>query len=497
MARLRVPRPPHGRRVARRPNATATATTSQEGVVPHLLALQRLAGNRAVAGLVVQRTLAGELTSLLNGAVVDESGIASRISSASGKDKSDAAIDEALMKLAKEKLGGVKYAAFLRSLHMQATLSEGQLSGVEPTAEPAADKVQAQVNKVFGDFVRREALGEGFLRERLIVLPTETFLEAASAYYGRDKSAFSGTTGFNKYDKVFVDQGKTTDIGTLVHEATHLFASDTFGETLGNDLNEGCTELWARKTIAAMDLTIPRTKYQGEWYFAHGFSEYVGERVLAKAYFTGDLSELRDTFVRKRMQGGEGQAQAEAHWKALTTKLPTTELAKLFAPNKMLAGKHAATATRIQRINELNTEFYQKDLARLKGILRGGQLPTERQSDNLCGPGYPKFQEVFTGKAQPEGEHDLAAILVDIQERQRLVQTIVGELIDLATLDKPEAGKRALAFLTKANGVVAVETLRTEAAQLAGAKEAHKDLLEQRKAERERRKQEFLAKQHK
>jgi len=92
------------------------------------------------------------------------------------------------------------------------------------------------------------------------VLDKSGFLATAKRYWPtkRDED-FNTVSGFNEGGMVFIDESKTTDIGTLIHESIHLVAPNSFVELLGNDMNEGVTEYFTRQLVTKMRLNIART----------------------------------------------------------------------------------------------------------------------------------------------------------------------------------------------------------------------------------------------
>jgi hypothetical protein len=96
------------------------------------------------------------------------------------------------------------------------------------------------------------------------------------------------------------------DIGTVIHEGMHKYASPTLRDeqikmaaVKGIDhggtsrLDEGVTEYFTR-SVVTVQLKKPRsTYYQGEYLVANALQGKFGEPLLAKAYFDGDFESLK------------------------------------------------------------------------------------------------------------------------------------------------------------------------------------------------------------
>ncbi len=486
------------------PVGPAPSVSRRGGLAGALLDLQRQAGNRAVTQLVaprpvaqpiVQRTLASDLKGLLNTPPVNPSDLASKVALAGDPDRRDAAVDRDLIDLAKAKLGADEFGKLLRSLQVQTALTGSKLSGA-PSTDVAADQVQDELKAKFGKFIRSGAQGAGFLKERVVILSTKDFTDLAVALYpGKSAGDFATVSGFNIHDSVFVDEGKTTDLGTLIHEATHLFAPDDFATTFGTDFNEGATELFARKTMAAMGLTLARTKYQIEFLAVHGFAAYIGEEPLAQAYFAGDIEALHLAFVAKRAVGSTPHA-AEIEWGTFKKARDTDALAREFVAKGMLSGEHAGTTTLLVEINKMQRDVFASDLSAMKKFMPVSQSPTMTQANNMLGDAFVRANEVYTGKkaAQASGDYNVAALKVEIEERQALIQRISATLGAIATLDNKKANALGKTFLASCAAPIAKQVLvdadRNYVLALVAATQADAE----KKRLAEERKQQYLAK---
>lgn len=113
-----------------------------------------------------------------------------------------------------------------------------------------------------------------------------------------DKAAGVQTEGFAWKGTVYVN-GATTLITATAHEMLHLNTGSNFRAKMGETFNEGMTEFFARKAIAAAGVPVPGvTAYPVQVDLARTLAALVGEDVAQQAYF-GDAMELIRMYLRK------------------------------------------------------------------------------------------------------------------------------------------------------------------------------------------------------
>lgn len=90
---------------------------------------------------------------------------------------------------------------------------------------------------------------------------------------------------------------------TVVHERLHQLADPSAEQQLGKGPTEGITEDLAIKEMGAKwDPKLPRS-YSRERALAHNVRELCGDQPVDRAYFQGDVSELRICLDRRLGEG--------------------------------------------------------------------------------------------------------------------------------------------------------------------------------------------------
>ena len=99
-------------------------------------------------------------------------------------------------------------------------------------------------------------------------------------------------------------QERRADDGVVVHEAMHLFSSIAFVDAVGYSVNEGATEVFARRL--ASENAIMRAGFPQQHRLVAKLVAVVGangEKLLAGAYFNNELKPLEDALDRKKGAG--------------------------------------------------------------------------------------------------------------------------------------------------------------------------------------------------
>ena len=205
--------------------------------------------------------------------------------------------------------------------------------------------VAEAIQKAIADEIKGARSGGGVsldaLADRIVPLKTADFLEAAKAYFpGKNHKDFETTTGFNEAGMVFIDVDKSTDVGTLIHEAVHLYAPNNFPDAFGNYLNEGTTEYFARQVITKLGLGLKRSKYEPEFVVASVLTSKVSEGVMKKAFLGGDIDALKGAVMglSEEVESGSG----EKRWKEFLEACEQKDGLQFFLDKaQLMTGEHA------------------------------------------------------------------------------------------------------------------------------------------------------------
>ena len=135
---------------------------------------------------------------------------------------------------------------------------------------------------------------EGFVA----VVDSVNWKIAGENHYGASTwvTKTSGINGFvDSEGRVWINKD-AGDIGTMIHEGVHKYSVDELIDE-SQPLNEGVTEYFTRKVIRAAGIIAMRTSYGRNFITTTKLVSLVGEGVLAKAYFDGDVDGLETAFV--------------------------------------------------------------------------------------------------------------------------------------------------------------------------------------------------------
>ena len=91
---------------------------------------------------------------------------------------------------------------------------------------------------------------------------------------------------------------------TVVHEALHLYQSDKMRDEkiVPPEVKEGITEYFTRQ-IVEQEKIIERTSYQDEYEGVNELAQIVGDAIIRKAYFEGEIAELEAAVDKARSPG--------------------------------------------------------------------------------------------------------------------------------------------------------------------------------------------------
>ena len=129
-----------------------------------------------------------------------------------------------------------------------------------------------------------------------------------------DAAAGVLTQGFAWGGVVYVN-GKTTLVTATAHEILHNNTAGGFRAKVGETLNEGCTELLARRALSVAGITVPSiTAYPEQVKFTVRLQGVVGQQTIVDAYFGG-----ADKLVKKfeELKGASTWDAMKVHAEAL------------------------------------------------------------------------------------------------------------------------------------------------------------------------------------
>ena len=201
--------------------------------------------------------------------------------------------DGELMGKLKTKLGNDEY------LNMQPLLGvfkEGT-TAEDNKSHTRADKADEYIRQHLAPFVG-EAVKAGRKVEGMVAVVDGT--EWADAYFREfgDDGEEDTTNAFVEHvsRNIWIHKNRG-NAGTIIHEGVHKYTVAGFIQEVGFQFNEGVTEYFTRKVTDA--LNYRRGNYESNYQFSKKFVEYMGEDMVAKAYFDGDVATLKKKFRKK------------------------------------------------------------------------------------------------------------------------------------------------------------------------------------------------------
>lgn len=202
--------------------------------------------------------------------------------------------DGTLMGDLKTKLGNDEY------LNMQPILGvfKPGTTAEDGKSHTRADKADQFIRQHLSSFVG-EAVKAGRKVEGQVAVVDGT--EWADAY----KREF-GDDGEENTTNAFVERSANRTIwihksrgnaGTIIHEGVHKYTVSAFISDVGFNFNEGVTEYFTRKVTSA--LGYKRGNYEPNFLFAKQFATFMGDDLVAKAYFDGSVDDLVNAYGKK------------------------------------------------------------------------------------------------------------------------------------------------------------------------------------------------------
>jgi type VI secretion system secreted protein VgrG len=123
--------------------------------------------------------------------------------------------------------------------------------------------------------------------------------------YGKDvwtKQKVDGLNGFvDKNGKVWVHKDRGNP-ATMVHEGIHKYSDDALIKQ-SQPLNEGVTEYFTRYVAKKEGIAKTRANYEPNYKTTSALATLVGENSLCKAYFDGDIDQLKKAVDAKQGAG--------------------------------------------------------------------------------------------------------------------------------------------------------------------------------------------------
>jgi hypothetical protein len=285
-------------------------------MVATVLDLQRAVGNRVTSDLIgrgaVQRDLSSDLKADLEkdfpSSVDDEyatrlEGLRTTIELAQSTERADASYNKKLLAAASASLSKKDYGHFLAWLRAHALEQvEGKgPDGAKTSRHERVETADVKIREKIGELIKGSVAGGA--AGRVAVLDEKQWNLVIEGYVSNQlerheaklSNAFTAPDG---YIYIRADRG---DAGTLIHESVHFYSPDACLRTLGEPLNEGLTEYFAR-LVMPTEVASTRTKYPKAFAFAVELMAVVSQDVAAKAYFQGDIAGLEGSIPAERWQ---------------------------------------------------------------------------------------------------------------------------------------------------------------------------------------------------
>ena len=186
-------------------------------------------------------------------------------------------------------------------------------STVTPCAESPVGKVNHTSPEKADELIRKHLAGEakkGIEADKKIagkakVVGEPEWSQAGIAHYGEEKwkaEKVDSLNGFvDKDGNVWVHKDRGNQ-ATMIHEGIHKY-SDSKMKTTSQPLNEGMTEYYTRKIAKEEDIAKARANYNGNYKSTKALADLVGEDKISKAYFEGDVEQLKDAVDAKKGEG--------------------------------------------------------------------------------------------------------------------------------------------------------------------------------------------------
>lgn len=241
--------------------------------------------------------LKNNLTELLKTSPPDYAQLTQAIENATQAERDVVWKDTALM----DQMRGMVASGDLSAKQYLALLPKLQMLQPGTVAHSSA----ADADKYIRDYLKDMGYGDSALDAgrqisgAITVVDTKDWLIACEDQLGpnwrtdqRNINAFVGDDGLVWIHK---DRGNP---GTTIHEATHKYADDAIYRTSWN-LNEGMTEYFTREVLDDAGKTVSRTNYQDNYELVSSLANFVGEDVVAKSFFDGDVAGLKQAFIDK------------------------------------------------------------------------------------------------------------------------------------------------------------------------------------------------------
>lgn len=309
-----------------------------------MTALQRAAGNRAVAARVVESeasdppvaqrflgSITSKITELFSGSDWDSKTPLSKANvqkalalsekkragalkgmaeKATAEQREAVWKDAALLTQVDSKVARKDYLDFITKLQMfhGGTPAEG---GGKHTSATEADELIATKLK---EQVKSAAKRGGRIQGKVAVVAGDDWDRAGEYHYGRevwhDQDKKNKINGFvDKDGRVWIERN-SGNIGTMVHEGLHKWSDGSVLTSLGFNVNEGFTEYFTRKICATFTPPFQRGNYEEQHVVVEDLVAKVGEKVVSNAYFDGSVFALK--FAIWRYLVGQGETWRDA-----------------------------------------------------------------------------------------------------------------------------------------------------------------------------------------
>lgn len=197
-----------------------------------------------------------------------------------------------LMASLESKMSDTDYLNLLPALRM---FKKGK-TAEDRKSHTSADKADKFIRKYLEDYVGDAAERGASVEGQVAVVDGADWAKAYANEFGDD--------GMEERTNAFVSQSgliwihkNRGNAGTVIHEGIHKYSTGAFNGEVGFNFNEGITEYFTR--VICAKLKYKRGNYEANYKFSKAFVDYMGEEMVAKAYFDGDIDTLKDKFAEK------------------------------------------------------------------------------------------------------------------------------------------------------------------------------------------------------
>lgn len=156
----------------------------------------------------------------------------------------------------------------------------------------------ARIESRYGTWIDARRLDEARRRPGRILEPDEYMAHLRRSFPQARPQELQGILGDYTKGRISVNRASQTVPLTLAHERLHQLSHPAFARGAGGRIDEGVTEILARRISPDPALRDLGKVYPREQGIAHRLFARAGDDVMGRAYFGGDLAGLRRSIDR-------------------------------------------------------------------------------------------------------------------------------------------------------------------------------------------------------